>query len=195
MGRLVYSAITSLDGFIEDEEGSFGWAVPDEEVHSFINELERPFGTYFYGRLLYEMMVGWETEPPGPEQSDAMRDFAHLWQAAEKIVYSTTLERVVTARTRLERVFDPEAVRRLKAERDHDLVVGGSALAAHFFAAGLVDEVQLFLAPTAVGRGKPAFPTRVRLDLDLREERRFDGGMVYLRYGVAGVRADPSDRP
>jgi dihydrofolate reductase len=182
MGRLIYSAITSLDGYIEDEAGRFDWAVPDEEVHAFVNNQERTLGTFLYGRRMYEMMVGWETMDTGPDQAPLMRDFALLWRAAEKIVYSTTLATVSSARTRIERAFDPEAVRRLKATADRDISVGGPDLAAHAFRAGLVDECRLFLNPVIVGGGKPALPRHVRLKLDLLEERRFSRGVVYLRY-------------
>ncbi|MFD9904002.1 dihydrofolate reductase family protein [Streptomyces sp. NPDC059063] len=182
MGKLVYSTIASLDGYVADEAGDFSWAVPDEEVHTFINDAMRPYGTYLYGRRMYEMMAGWETEPPGPEQPSALRDFAEIWQAADKVVYSTTLERPGTARTRIERTFDPDAVRRLKADLGHDLAIGGPGLAAHALAAGLVDECQLYLAPSVVGGGKRVFPAGLRIGLDLLDERRFGNGMAYLRY-------------
>jgi dihydrofolate reductase len=188
IGKLIYSAIASLDGYIEDEDGKFGWAEPDEEVHAFINDLERPVGTYLYGRRLYETMVGWETDPSLSEHSRVMRDFAGIWQAADKIVYSRTLEAVSTARTRIERDFDPGAVRELKAASRRDLTIGGSELAARAFGAGLVDECQLFLAPVLVGGGKRALPDDVRLKLELLDERRFGNGMVYL-----GYRASASD--
>ena len=182
MSRLIYSAITSLDGYIEDEDGNFDWAMPDEEVHAFINDLERPVGTYLYGRRMYEIMVGWETDPSLAEQSPLMRDFAEIWQAADKVVYSRTLETASTSKTRIERDFDPEAVRRIKASAGRDLAVSGPNLAAHAFRAGLVDECHLFLAPIAVGGGKRSLPDGVRVKLELLDERRFEGGMVYLRY-------------
>jgi dihydrofolate reductase len=183
--NLIYSAITSLDGFIEDEEGSFDWAQPDEDAHAFINDLERSVGTYLYGRRMYETMAGWETDASLASRSEPiMRDFAQLWQAAEKIVYSRTLAAPSTKRTRVERDFDPEAVRRLKASAATDLTVGGPGLAAHAFRAGLVDECHLFLAPIAVGRGKRALPDDVRLELELLAERRFGSGMVHLHYRV-----------
>jgi dihydrofolate reductase len=182
MAKLVYSAIASLDGYIEDEGGGFDWAEPDEEVHAFINDLERPLGTYLYGRRMYEMMVAWETDPSIADQSPLMRDFAEIWQAADKIVYSGTLETAPTARTRIERHFDPEAVRQMKTSAGRDMVVGGAELAAHAFRAGLVDECHLFVAPVVVGGGKRSLPDDVRLDLELLDERRFEGGMVYLRY-------------
>jgi dihydrofolate reductase len=180
--ELIYSAITSLDGYVADERGSFDWAAPDEQVHAFINDLMRPVGTHLYGRRLYEVMAGWETDPTLAGQSPVMRDFAELWQAADKIVYSTTLAAPSTARTRIERAFDPEAVRELKAAADRDLLVGGPELAAEAFAAGLVVEGGLFLAPIMVGGGKRALPDHVRLRLELLDERRFDSGMVHLRY-------------
>jgi dihydrofolate reductase len=182
MAKLIYSAITSLDGYIADEDGNFDWAVPDEEVHTFINELERPVGIYLYGRRMYEVMVGWETDPTLAEQSPAMRDFAALWQAADKIVYSKTLETPSTAKTRIERDFEPSAVREIKASAGRDLTVGGPELAAHAFKAGLVDECHLFVTPIVVGGGKQALPDNVRLPLELQDVRRFGNGMVYLRY-------------
>jgi dihydrofolate reductase len=182
MASLIYSAITSLDGYVADEDGSFDWAMPDEQVHAFVNDLMRPVGTHLYGRRLYEVMAGWETDPTLAEQSPVMRDFAELWQAADKIVYSTTLATPSTARTRIERTFDPEAVRELKAAADRDLLVGGPELAAQAFAAGLVDECHLFLAPIMVGGGKRSLPDHVRLQLELLDERRFGNGMVHLRY-------------
>jgi len=169
---LTYSVIASLDGYVADESGKFDWAEPDEEVHAFINELERPVGTYLYGRRMYETMVAWETVDSHP--------YAEIWRAAEKIVYSHTLESVASARTRIEREFDPEAVRRLKMKGD--VSVGGPALAAEAIRAGLVDEYHLFLVPVVVGGGKRALPDGVRLDLELLEERRFDSGVVYLGY-------------
>jgi dihydrofolate reductase len=181
MVRLIYSAIASLDGYVEDESGNFDWAAPDEDVHRFFNDLERPVGTYLYGRRMYETMVFWEvadlSDMPPFEQ-----DFAEIWRAADKVVYSTILERVSTARTRVERAFDPEAVRQMKTEADRDVTVGGPELAAHAIEAGLVDEYQLFVAPVVVGGGKRWLPDRVRLDLELLDERRFPSGFVYLRY-------------
>jgi dihydrofolate reductase len=182
MAKLVYSAISSLDGYIADEDGSFDWAVPDEQVLAFINDLERPVGTYLYGRRMYEMMVGWETDPALAGQSPLMRDFAEIWQAADKVVYSRTLEAVSTARTRMERDFDPEAVRQIKASAGRAASVSGPDLAAHAFRAGLVDECHLFVAPIAVGSGKRSLPNDVRVRLELLDERRFGNGMVYLRY-------------
>jgi dihydrofolate reductase len=182
MAKLIYSAIASLDGYIEDQDGRFGWAVPDGEVHGFINDLQRPVGTYLYGRRMYETMSSWETDHTLAAESQLMRDFAQIWQGADKIVYSTTLENPSTASTRIEREFDPEAVRRLKASEDRDLTVGGPDLAGHAFKAGLVDEFQLFVAPVVVGGGKQSLPDGVRLELELLDQRRFGNGMVYLRY-------------
>jgi dihydrofolate reductase len=182
VAKLIYSAIALLDGYIEDEGGKFDWAEPDEEVHAFINGLQRPIGTYLYGRRLYEVMLAWETEPGLADQSPLMRDFAVIWQAAEKIVYTKTLEAVSTARTRIERDFDPEAVRQLKAAAERDIAVGGPDLAAQAFEAGLVDELHLFVAPIVVGGGKQALPDNVRQELELLDERRFGRGIVYLRY-------------
>jgi dihydrofolate reductase len=186
MAKLIYSAIMSLDGYTEDEGGNFDWAEPDAEVHSFVNELERPVATYLYGRRMYETMVGWEADPTLAEQSPQMRDFAKMWQSAEKVVYSTTLETVSTARTRIERDFDPEAVREMKASAGRDLTVGGPELAAHAFRAGSVDECHLLLVPVVVGGGKRALPDDVRLELELLDERRFGSGVVFLRYRVEG---------
>ena len=182
MARLIYSAITSLDGYIEDSTGAFDWAAPDEDAHSFINDLERSAGVHLYGRRMYEMMTVWETDPSFTVGSPPLEDFAEIWQAANKIVYSRTLQTVATTRTRLERDFDPEAIRRMKATTDHDILIGGSELAAHVFRAGLVDECHLFLAPILVGDGKRALPPNVRLELALLAERHFDSGMVFLHY-------------
>ena len=182
MAKLIYSAIASLDGYVADEDGNFDWAVPDEEVHAFINDLDRPVGTYLYGRRMYETMVGWETDPTLADRSSLMRDFAEIWQAADKVVYSKTLEAVSTARTRIERDFDPEAVRQMKALTRRDLIVGGPELAAQAFKAGLVDELHLFVAPMVVGGGKRSLPNEVRLKLELLDERVFGSGMVYLYY-------------
>jgi dihydrofolate reductase len=178
-GRLIFSAIASLDGYVADAQGSFDWSMPDDEVHAFVNDLERPIGTYLYGRRMYEVLSAWETiDDPAP----VARDFAQLWRAADKVVYSTTLAAPSTARTRIERAFVPAAVRAMKAAAQRDLTVGGPGLAAHAFAAGLVDEIQLFLSPIVVGGGTPALPDGVRLPLELAEERRFGNGVVFLRY-------------
>jgi dihydrofolate reductase len=184
MAKLIYSAITSLDGYVADRDGKFDWAVPDAEAHAFINDLERPIGSYLYGRRLYEVMVGWETAPTTDDQPVVMRDFAGIWQAAEKIVYSRTLRATSSARTRLERTFDPGAVRQMKTSAGRDLSVGGPELAAQALKAGLVDEVRLFLAPILVGGGNPALPDDLRVKLRLVSERRFGGGMVYLHYAT-----------
>ncbi len=184
MANLIYSAITSLDGYIEDETGSFDWAAPDEDVHSFVNDLERSVGTYLYGRRMYETMVYWETAEIVRDESPVASDFIKLWRAADKIVYSTSLRTVSSARTRIERGFDPEAIQAMKTSRERDISVGGPELAAQAFKAGLVDECQLFLTPVIVGGGKHALPSNVRLDLDLLGERRFHNGVVFLRYRV-----------
>jgi dihydrofolate reductase len=191
MAKLSYTAITSLDGFIEDENGKFNWAMPDPEVHAFVNDLERPAGTFLYGRRMYETMAIWQTvglEPAGTSPDEAAPppeelDFAELWRASDKVVYSRTLDAVSTPRTRLEREFDPDVVRRMKDSADRDITVSGPGLAEHAFRAGLVDEVRLFLFPLVVGGGKPGLPRGVRVDLDLLEERRFDSGVVHLLYG------------
>ena len=181
MGKLIYSAIVSLDGYVADENGSFDWGEPDEEVHTFINELQRPLGSYLLGRRLYEVMTAWETaELTG--QPPHIVDFAEVWQGADKIVYSTTLEKPSSARTRIESEFDPDAVRKMKSAAERDLSVGGPTLAAHAFAAGLVDECHLFVVPIVVGGGLPCLPRNVRLELELLGERRFGSGVVYLGY-------------
>jgi len=182
MARLIYSAISSLDGYIEDADGNFDWAMPDEEVHRFINDLERAGGTYLLGRRMYEIMMVWETDPNLAADSPLTRDFAEIWQAANKIVYSKTLETVSTRKTQIERTFDPEAIRHLKAAVEGDISIGGPELAAHAFRAGLIDECHLFLIPILVGGGKPSLPDNVRLELELLAERRFGNGTVYLRY-------------
>ncbi len=185
MGKLIYSFLVSLDGYVTDQQGNFDWAMPDEEVHAFINDLQRPIGTYLYGRRLYETMSGWETDPSLAAQSEVMRDFAHQWQAAEKIVFSTSLPTVSTTRSRIERRFSSDVLRELKADAGHDLCVGGPTLAAYAIRAGLVDEYQLVVAPVATGGGTPFFPNETRVDLTLQEEHRFGNGMVYLRYLTA----------
>jgi len=182
MAKLIYSAIASLDGYVADADGNFDWAAPDAEVHAFINDLERPVGTYLYGRRMYEVMVFWETAHTDADQSPEVLDFAEIWQAADKIVYSTTLETVSSAKTRIEPEFDPEAVRQLKAAAARDVGIGGPELAGQALRAGLVDECHLFLTPIVVGAGKPALPDDLRLELELLDERRFANGMVYLRY-------------
>ena len=168
MARLIYAAIASLDGYVADADGGFAWSMPDEEVHAAVNDLERTVGTHLLGRRMYEVLLAWETMDTGPEQPEVMRDFAGLWRSADKVVFSRTLEGVSSARTRLEREFDPEAVRRLKASATRDL--------------GLVDEIHLFLNPVLVGGGTPALPDGLRLDLELLDERRFGNGVVHLRH-------------
>lgn len=175
-------AITSLDGYIADEEGRFDWAMPDDEVFDFVNDFERPVGTHLYGRWLYETMTGWETAHTRPGQSALTLDFARIWQAAEKIVYSRSLPAVSTARTRLERSFDPEAVRELKTRAERDITVGGATLAAAAIRSGLVDEYHLVVSPVLVGGGRRALPADVRLQLELTGHRRFGNGVVHLRY-------------
>jgi dihydrofolate reductase len=182
LARLIYSALASLDEYVEDDSGNIEWAAPDEEVHAFVNDLERPIGTYLYGRRMYETMRFWETADTA--QPGAGGDFAAIWQAAEKIVYSRALAAPVTARTQIERDFDPAAIRRLKKSSDHDISIGGADLAGQALAAGLVDECHLFLSPVLVGGGKRALPDAVRVRLELLDERRFRSGVVYLRYRV-----------
>jgi dihydrofolate reductase len=182
MAKLIYSAIASLDGYMEDAKGSFDWAEPDEDVHTFVNDLQRTVGTYLYGRRMYETMVYWETAHTLPDQPPFIRDFAAVWQSADKIVYSATLETVSSERTRIERDFDPESIKQLKSAAERDITVGGPDLAAQVIAAGLVDEYHLFLAPILVGGGKALLPDNVRVELDLLDERRFGGGVVFLRY-------------
>jgi len=182
MARLIYSAIASLDGYVADENGDFDWAAPDEEVHAFVNDLERPIGTSLYGRRMYDVMAAWETMDTGTDQPSVIRDYAGIWRAADKIVYSRTLERVRSARTRIARDFDPEAIRQMKANAERDMSVGGPDLAAQALKAGLVDEIHLFLMPIIVGGGTQALPDHVRLKLDLLDERRFGGGVLHLHY-------------
>jgi dihydrofolate reductase len=184
MANLIYSAITSLDGFTADSNGNFDWAAPDEEVHAFFNDHDRPVGTYLYGRRMYETMVYWETAPTDADQPTAEHDYARIWQAADKVVYTSTLDTVFSARTRIERRFDPEAVRRLKEAAERDLSVGGPGLAAHALTAGLVDECHLYLNPVVVGGGTPALPAGLHSELELLDEHRFGSGVVYLRYRV-----------
>src|SRR2546430_11401997 len=184
VAKLMYVSNVSLDGYIEDEHGSFDWTAPDDELFAFITDLVRPVGTYLYGRRLYETMAVWEPDPTLAAQSELMADFANVWQAADKIVYSTTLDAVSTASTRLERRFDPDSVRDMKTSAAGDLTVGGATLAAYAFNAGLVDECQLFIHPVVVGEGKPAFPRDARIQLELLEERRFANGVVNLRYRI-----------
>jgi dihydrofolate reductase len=187
MAKLIYSAIASLDGYVEDAGGGFDWAAPDEEVHAFVNDLERPIGTYLYGRRMYETMVFWEAAGLAADDDDEpeiFRDFASIWRAADKIVFSKTLTSVTTARTRTERDFDPDSIRQLKQRSDSNLGIGGAALAGQALAAGLVDEIQLFLVPVIVGGGKRALPADVQARLRLIETRGFASGFVYARYAV-----------
>ena len=186
MAKLIYSMLASLDGYSADESGNFDWAAPDEEVHAFVNDVERPIGTYLYGRRMYDVMAAWETLHLLPDQTPATLEFAAIWQGAEKIVYSTTLEGVASARTRIVRDFDPATLRRLKADATHDITVGGPGLAAQALQAGLVDECHLFVVPVIVGGGTPVFPTDLRLPLELLDEHRFGNGTAYLRYRVRG---------
>ena len=185
MAKLIYSAISSLDGYVADEAGNFDWAMPDEEVHAFVNDLEREVGTYLYGRRMYDTMVAWETVDTGPRQSPQMRDFAELWQAADKVVYSTTLPEAASARTRIERAFEPDAIRSIKAAAERDISVGGPELAGRAIGAGLVDEIHLLLTPVLVGGGTRSLPADVRLRLELLGERRFGNGVVHLHYRTA----------
>jgi dihydrofolate reductase len=182
MAKLIYSAIASLDGYVADREGNFDWAAPGDEVHAFVNELERPVGTYLYGRRMYEVMAPWETMDTGPGEPVAIRDFARIWRAADKVVFSRTLARPTTARTSVERDFDRARVREMKASSSRDLTIGGPALAGQAIRAGLVDELQLFLAPVIVGGGTRFLPMDVGLELELLDERRFGDGTVFLRY-------------
>ena len=184
MPKLIYISNVSLDGYVEDEQGNFDFTAPSDEILAFITDLVRTVGIHLYGRRMYETMAVWETDPAVAAQSALMGDFANVWQAAEKVVYSTTLNEVRTADTRVERSFDADSVRDMKTSASVDLSVGGASLAAHAFKAGVVDECHLFVAPVLVGGGKPALPKGVRCELELLDERRFSGGAVYLRYGI-----------
>ena len=181
MASLTYVAIASLDGYVEDEAGKFDWAAPDEEVHAFVNDLVRPVGIYLYGRRMYETMVFWETDDDRPP---VYQDYAEIWRAAEKVVHSQTLQTVSSERTRIEREFDPAAIKRLKENTQSDIAVGGAELAGQAIAEGLVDECHLFLGPVLVGGGKRALPAGVDAELELLDERRFRSGVVYLRYRI-----------
>jgi dihydrofolate reductase len=189
MAKLIYSAITSLDGYIADEDDNFDWAAPDDEVHAFVNDLERRVGTYLYGRRMYEVMRYWETAPTGADPLPVANDYAEIWRAADKIVYSKTLATASSARTRIERDFDPGAVRRMKAQARRDISVGGPDLAAQAISAGLVDELHLFLVPIVVGGGKPFLPGGVRVRLELLDQQRFGSDVVHLHYRLAGTNA------
>jgi dihydrofolate reductase len=188
VARLIYSTIASLDGYVADASGSFDWAAPDDEVHAFVNDLERPIGSYLYGRRMYEVMAVWEHADAFADQRPVMQDYAQIWQAAEKIVYSRTLQAPQTARTRIERTFDPDAVRRLKADSARDISIGGPGIAAHALAAGLVDELHLLLVPAVVGGGTPSLPDDVSLRFELLDERRFGNGTVHLHYRALSPR-------
>lgn len=186
MGKLIYGMIQSLDGYTEDEHGRFGWGAPNEAVHAYVNELASSVGTYLYGRRMYETMVYWETAGADPDEPPVVLEWARQWQAAEKVVYSRTLAEPRSARTRIEREFDPDAVRRLKAESGRDVTVNGPGLAGQALRAGLVDEIQMIVFPVVVGGGKRFFPEGVRLEMELIEERRFGNGVVVLRYARRG---------
>jgi dihydrofolate reductase len=185
MAKLTYGMIASLDGYTADESGNFDWAAPDEEVHAFVNDLERDTGTYLYGRRMYETMVYWETFVAEPDEPACVVDYAQIWQAADKIVYSSSLGEVSSTRTRLEPTFDPESVRQLKATSDHGLSIGGPDLAGQALAAGLIDDIYLFVVPVVVGGGTPALPAKVRANLELQAVDRFAGGVVHLHYRIA----------
>jgi dihydrofolate reductase len=187
MGKLIFGAITSLDGYVADEDGNWDWSRPDEEVHRFVNDVQRSIGTQLYGRRMYEVLAAWETMG-GPDEPDVINEYAEIWRAADKIVYSKTMDTVASERTRIERDFDPQAVRELKAEAERDLMIGGPNLAARAFEAGLIDECHLWVSPVIVGGGNQALPDGVRLDLELLDERRFGNGAVYLRYAATSHR-------
>jgi dihydrofolate reductase len=186
MAKLIYSAISSLDGYVADAEGNFEWSMPNQEVHQFVNDLERPIGTYLLGRRMYQVMRYWDTAPTGNGEPSVEQDYAKIWQAADKIIYSSRMENISTARTRIEREFDSNAIRQLKTAAARDLSVGGPTLAAQALKLGLVDECHLFLSPIVVGGGTPALPDNVHLDLELLDERRFGNGVVHLHYRVKG---------
>jgi dihydrofolate reductase len=182
MAKLIYAALCSLDGYVADEHGDFDWAAPSEEVHAAVNDIERAVGTQLYGRRMYDVLAVWETME---SDEPVIRDFAEIWRGADKVVYSRTLQEPSSARTRIEREFDPEAVRALKESAESDISIGGPELAAQAFEAGLVDEFHLFVSPTIVGAGNPALPAGAHVDLELLNERRFPGGVVHLHYAVA----------
>ena len=184
MAKLIYAVLGSLDGYFEDADGGFDWAAPDEEVHAFVNDLERPIGTYLYGRRMYETMVFWETASTDGEP-EAFRDYAELWRSAEKVVYSRTLAEPTSTRTRIERELDPDAVRQLKLAATADISIGGGDLAGQALGAGLVDEFHVFVYPVVIGGGKRILPDDVRVQLELLDERRFQSGVVHLHYGVS----------
>ncbi len=184
MGKLIYAAIASLDGYVEDEDGRFDWSTPDDEVHAFVNDLERPIGTYLYGRRMYETMVFWETVSTTADEPAVFSDYARIWRAADKIVYSRSLQEASSAKTRIERKFDPDAIQRLKRSTGADIAIGGAEIAGQAIGAGLVDECHLFLCPIVVGGGKRALPHNMRIQLELLGERRFSNGVVHLHYCV-----------
>lgn len=192
MGRLIYNAICSIDGYTEDSTGSFAWAEPDAEVHNFVNDLERDIRIYLYGRRIYETMAVWETDPTLVQGSSVAADYARIWQAATKIVFSTTLQEPYTRNTRIRSVFDPTEIAQLKHDSDSDLSIGGPTIAAAAIRAGLVDEYQYLLVPEIVGSGKPVIPADARISLELLEQRRFDSGTVFLRYRPKGSAASVS---
>jgi dihydrofolate reductase len=184
MAKLIYAAISSLDGYVADSEGNFDWSMPSEEVHRFVNNLEGRIGTYLYGRRMYEVMRYWETASTGNGEPSAGQEFAKMWQATDKIIYSRSLENVSTARTKLERELDPAVIRRMKADASRDIAVSGPTIAGQAMKLGLVDECHLFLSPIVVGGGTPALPDNVRIQLELLDERRFGNGVVHLHYRV-----------
>lgn len=191
VAKLIYTAITSLDGCVADASGNFDWAAPDEPTHVFVNDVVRPVGTHLYGRRMYEVLVAWESDDILVDQPPCIHDFAAIWRGADKIVYSSSLEAVSSARTRIERTFEPEAVRRLKATADRDISIGGPDLAAQALRAGLVDEIHLFLHPIIVGAGNPALPSDVRIPLELVDERRLSDRVAYLRYRTVPLEVSP----
>ena len=186
MAKLIYAAICSLDGYVADAEGNFDWAAPDDELHSFVNDLERPIGTYLYGRRMYETMVYWETNEPSADEAAPVADYTEIWRSAEKIVFSQTLDQASSAKTRIEREFDPDAIRRLKADAELDLGVGGPGLAGEAIKAGLVDEYHLFITPVVVGGGTAALPSDAHIELELVDQRRFASGVIHLHYRARG---------
>jgi dihydrofolate reductase len=187
MAKLIYAVIASLDGYVADEDGNFDWAAPDAEVHAFVNDLERNIGTYLYGRRMYETMVYWETAHTLPDQSPVEQDYTAIWQAADKVVYSTSLDRVSSAKTRIEQSFEPDAVRQMKDAATADISMGGPHLAAQAIEAGLVDEYHLFVTPIVVGGGNASLPDNVLVKLELLDERRFDSGVVHLHYRLTNT--------
>jgi dihydrofolate reductase len=190
--KLIYSTIASLDGYVADENGDFHWGAPDEEVHAFVNNLERRVGTYLYGRRMYEVLAAWETPETFDDSSPVILDYAQIWQGADKVVYSRTMQSAATARTRVERDFDLEAVRELKASADRDISVGGPELAAQAIRAGLVDEYHVFVVPVIVGGGTRSLPDDARVELELVDERRFANGFVYLHYQLTARATSPA---